>query len=237
VPSEQFADARSWLDTIRAHPERLNQVAWQGSQARDGQSLRLQDLTRGLQRFGWATLLILALCVLVYLSQFVVGDSLYRALLFPVQLGRLVDSPWRLITPALLHFSILHITFNLIWWLDLGGAIERLQSSWRLLGLALVVAAVSNLAQFLASGPLFGGLSGVVYGLLGYVWLWGRWRPGEGLSVSTSIALLMVGWLLLCWTGLLGPVANIAHLAGLATGLLLTGIWLSLTRRVGAGAD
>ena len=148
-------------------------------------------------------------------------DRLYRAFLFPEELAFLPYQPWRLFTPALLHFSVLHITFNLIWWLDLGGQVERKQSPLRLLVLFLVVAGVSNVAQFLATGPLFGGLSGVVYGLLGYVWVQGRLRPEAGLAIPNPVVVLMLGWLVLCWTGLLGPVANMAHLAGLVTGVLL----------------
>lgn len=220
VPGEEFARAQQLLDDYRRDPRQLNQAAWQGSRATD-KPRSLASLSLGVRRFGHLTKLVAGLCVLIYLSRFVDGDRLYRAFLFPEELSFLVYQPWRLFTPALLHFSVLHIAFNLIWWLDLGGQVERKQSPLRLLMLFLLVAAVSNVAQFLASGPLFGGLSGVVYGLLGYVWMQGRLNPASGLALPNPVLVLMLGWLALCWTGLLGPVANWAHLAGLASGLLL----------------
>ncbi len=218
VPGEQLADAQEWLNHWRQHPDQLNQSAWQSSRA--SQHKNNVRLTQGFRRFGALTKIVTAICVLVYLSRYMVGGELYAALLYPEQLIGLTQAPWRLFTPALLHFSLLHITFNLIWWLDLGGQIERKQSWQRLLLLTLLIAVISNTAQFLITGPLFGGLSGVVYGLLGYVWVQGKLRPASGLSVQNGVLILMLVWLVLCWTGLLGNVANMAHLAGLITGTL-----------------
>lgn len=220
VPGEKLADATQLLVELKANPGMLNQTAWQKSDATEAgvSSVRLSS---GMRRFSPLVLLVVGLCVLVYLSPFLFDSRIYDALFFPDQMSDLASEPWRLFTPALLHFSIIHITFNLVWWLDLGSAIEKRQSPWHLLVLALLVAAISNTAQFLVSGPNFGGLSGVVYGVLAYVWLWGKVRPQAGLALPPVVAMLMLGWLLLCWTGVLGPVANIAHLAGLLSGLLV----------------
>jgi GlpG protein len=126
---------------------------------------------------------------------------------------------WRLITPILIHFSVLHIFFNMLWLRDLGSMIEARQSSWHLLLLVIVVAALSNLAQFyVGRAPNFGGMSGVVYGLFGYIWIRGKYDPASGLFLHRSIVTMMLIWLVLCFTGILGPVANYAHLAGLLVG-------------------
>ena len=91
---------------------------------------------------------------------------------------------WRLLTPMFIHFGALHLIFNLLWLRDLGSMIEARQSSWRLALLVIVIGACSNLAQFYYSGPVFGGLSGVVYGLLGYIWIRGKFDPGSGLFLD-----------------------------------------------------
>lgn len=140
---------------------------------------------------------------------------------------------WRLVTPAFLHFSGLHILFNCWWVTVLGTAIERIRGSWKLLLLIVGAAALSNLIEYeymerLHAAPMevtrfytFGGLSGVNYALFGYVWMMGENHPDEGLRIDSRTTVLMLGWLVLCFTGAVGPVANAAHLGGLAVGMAL----------------
>jgi GlpG protein len=126
---------------------------------------------------------------------------------------------WRLVTPIFIHFSLLHIFFNMLWLRDLGSMIEARQS-WKLLAvLVLVIAAGSNLAQFFFAGPVFGGMSGVVYGLLGYIWMRGRFDPGSGLYLHPSTVTMMIIWFFACFTPILPHVANGAHAAGLVMGI------------------
>lgn len=132
---------------------------------------------------------------------------------------------WRWISPVFVHFLIgglpLHIVFNVMWWWELGGLVERFQTTRRLGLVFLIVAVGSNTAQFFAEGNNFGGLSGVVYGLLGYLWFYGRMRPDYPVQLNPALITMMVVWLVLCFTGLLGPVANAAHLSGLLIGSFL----------------
>jgi GlpG protein len=144
---------------------------------------------------------------------------------------------WRLVTPAFLHFGWLHITFNCLWLWEFGGRIERVLGSWNMLCMLLVIAAVSNVSQHLYSGPaLFGGMSGVVYGLLGFSWIAPMLQPRWRLRPAPAIIAFMVGWLLLCMTGVMGilgagAVANAAHVGGLLCGGLL-GLVLGLMSRL-----
>ena len=125
---------------------------------------------------------------------------------------------WRLVSPIVLHFSVMHILFNMLWLRDFGFQLEsRLGTPW-FLGLVLPIAVISNLAQFHYSPTEFGGMSGVNYGLFGYLWLRGTLEPESGLFISPSSVTMLGLWFLICFTGVVGPVANTAHAVGLATG-------------------
>jgi len=131
---------------------------------------------------------------------------------------------WRLVTPIFIHFNIPHIFFNMLWMRDLGSMIEGRQSSWLLGLLVLVIAVGSNLAQFyIHHSPAFGGMSGVVYGLLGYIWIRGKLDPASGLFLHPSTVTMMAVWLVLGFSGILrdfiGEMANYTHLGGLLIGM------------------
>ncbi len=126
---------------------------------------------------------------------------------------------WRLFTPMFLHFTILHIFFNMWWLKDLGAIIETFKGSWVLLGLTLVIAAVSNVAQFFVGGPMFGGMSGVVYGLLGYLWIYGKCNPASPIRLNPQIVQFMIIWFFVCLIGVIPHVANTVHGIGAVMGM------------------
>lgn len=128
---------------------------------------------------------------------------------------------WRLLTPIFMHFSFLHLAFNMWWLYDLGTLIEVRLRSARYALLVLVIAMSSNYGQYLMSGPGFGGMSGVVYGLFGYAWVRGRLDPASGLYLRPDVAFWMMAWFFLCLVGPVGNVANTAHGVGLAAGAAL----------------
>ncbi len=143
---------------------------------------------------------------------------------------------WRLITPAFIHFGWLHIVFNSLWLWDLGGRVERVMGSVNMILLFLVIALVSNVAQFVFGGPgLFGGMSGVVYGLLGFSWVGPLLQPAWKIQPTPGIMLFMVGWLVLCIFGIVevlgfGAIANAAHVGGLLSGAALGGAFGLMSR-------
>lgn len=133
---------------------------------------------------------------------------------------------WRLVTPAFLHFNLPHILFNLLWVWVVGRRIELLLGVPVLLMIFLLSAIASNLAQFWVSGPLFGGMSGVVFALLGFAWLWDKLNPALRIGLPPALMGFMLFWLVLGFAGFLegigmGAIANTAHLVGLLSGLLL----------------
>lgn len=131
---------------------------------------------------------------------------------------------WRWITPIFLHFGWLHITFNSLWMWELGGLIEQRLGSPLLLFMVLVCGVGSNMAQHWYGGPsLFGGMSGVVYALLGFCWIYNLICPWGGLQLPRGIVIFMLIWLLFGMVGStealgFGSIANAAHLAGLILG-------------------
>lgn len=145
---------------------------------------------------------------------------------------------WRLITPIFIHFGLMHLAFNLTMTWQLGELIERRFGPIRFSGLVLVLALISNLAQFYTSGPAFGGLSGVLYGLFGYFWIASKLNPYFGYQINPGAVKMLLIWFILCWFnffGLLGNinVANMAHTGGLVTGMLLAylGVLMSKYRQ------
>ncbi|MDO7898988.1 rhomboid family intramembrane serine protease [Pseudomonas citrulli] len=131
---------------------------------------------------------------------------------------------WRLVTPMLIHFGFLHIAMNGLWYWELGRRIEARQGGINLLGLTLLFSLVSNFVQYLVSGPsLFGGLSGVLYGLLGHCWIYQWLAPNPAYRLPRGVLAMMLGWLALCLSGLVsligfGEIANGAHVGGLLIG-------------------
>jgi GlpG protein len=135
---------------------------------------------------------------------------------------------WRYVTPIFIHFNALHILFNMSWLRTLGNAIEFVRGTPRFLALILFTAVVSNVAQLIWSGPAFGGMSGVVFGLIGFVWMRGKSQPQQGLALPQEQVVMSMLWMLLCIGGAFGPIANAAHVAGLVAGMLAgarTAIW------------
>ncbi|BBB30153.1 rhomboid family intramembrane serine protease [Neptunomonas japonica] len=132
---------------------------------------------------------------------------------------------WRFVTPIFMHFNLPHILFNALWIWVIGRRIEQLQGARIFIVVILWSAVVSNIAQFWISGPLFGGLSGVVFAILAYTWLWDKKARVAFFGFPPSLMIFMVFWLVIGYTGLLeaigfGSIANTAHLAGLIAGLL-----------------
>lgn len=230
----QLDDVRRELASFREDPghSRYLAASWQAPPSADvvadlsRRYGRAGDLSPAvlLRSRGPVTLLLFFACLAVALyTGFGARPEAVAALLFPEAAGGLFadGQPWRVITPILLHFGGIHLIFNLLWWWTLAGIVEQYQSSFQLAMLTLGIGLVSNAAQFYAGGANFGGLSGVIYGLIGYLWLYGLTNPQAGYQLRPAIVNFMLIWLALGFTGWIGPVANTAHLSGLAAGAVI----------------
>ncbi|WP_223952574.1 rhomboid family intramembrane serine protease GlpG [Aeromonas caviae] len=216
------------------HP-RYMEASWQSghADARIDYSKGMTDpVTDFLHQAGPLTLVVIIACLAIYALN-AIGLPIFDELAFHPTLAQFTDwQAWRYVTPAFIHFSVLHLVFNLLWWWYLGGQIEQRLDSGKLFILLIVGAALPNIAEFFASGPRFGGLSGVVYALLGYSWLRARLQPDCGLAMPPALMGFMLVWLVLGFLDMLGtPTANMAHLVGLLVGLAQG--WLDRHHRPG----
>ena len=174
------------------------------------------------KRYPAVTLLLLASLLGAALASW--AFPLARLFMF----GGLDDGQyWRLVSPIFLHFGLMHLAFNALWLALLGSRIERLSGSLHLLLFVALSGAVSNWIQYSWEGSaLFGGMSGVVYALLGYIWIKSRFIPHPLLQLPPGVLGFMLVWLLVGMSGILetllgSGIANGAHLGGLLIGMLL----------------
>ncbi|MET0356317.1 MAG: rhomboid family intramembrane serine protease [Cellvibrio sp.] len=141
---------------------------------------------------------------------------------------------WRFITPAFLHFGILHFVFNSLWMWDLGRRLESLMGKSTYLLFFVVTAVISNAAQYMwEPNTNFGGMSGVVYALVGFIIVSQKLSPNKLTAVPAGVLGFMLFWLVLCMTGAIdyfvgGGVANAAHVGGLLAGSAFA--WLTVKK-------
>ena len=203
-------------------------------------------LTAAMRRFP-LTLVLIALNILLFpvgmCSNELGNDSLFARLMlleieqvggdyYFVPLGQTLAEGqwWRLLTPMLIHFSWLHIVFNLLWVWEIGRRIEVINGALALFWVVAVASVMANVTQFMMSGPgFFGGMSGVVFGLLGHSLVWSRLVPERTADVASGIYIFMLIYLAVGFTGAidqlgLGKLANGAHLGGLIAGLVTGGL-------------
>lgn len=144
---------------------------------------------------------------------------------------------WRLISPIFVHYGAFHLIFNMLWLVQLGRMIEMRYGTLCLAMIVVFTAIFSNLLQGIVpmnvggSAPglsmslmitRFGGMSGVVYGLFGFIWFRMLYDPNSRMNLSQLTIIIMVGYLFYC---MIGPdsasVANWAHGGGIVMGMLL----------------
>ena len=175
-----------------------------------------------------ATFLIIGLCALVYVLQWVVpNDGVYQNLAFATVYASPdfgVFEPWRALTSAFLHSQgfILHIVLNMYMLWIFGQALEPLLGRVRFLAVYLLSAIGGSVGYLLLTpGYVPGeqvtgvvGASGAIFGLFGAMLVVQRHRGGDTKQL----------WVLIAVNGVIGflvpQIAWQAHLGGLVTGAL-----------------
>ena len=191
----------------------------------------------GAYGLGPLTLVLMAVCVVSWL---ITGpgenESLLRNLLISEQVldaaSRWQLGPpeirhgqiWRILTPVFFHLNLMHLFFNMLWLKDLGSMVEARKGSFYFLLQFLLIGAIPNLAQYYLNGPGFGGMSGVVYGLLGYIWMKSKFDPGSGFFLHPTTVVMMLVWFVICFAPGM-HIANTVHAVGLGMGI----VWGSIS--------
>ncbi|MDX1706134.1 rhomboid family intramembrane serine protease [Pseudidiomarina sp.] len=229
--SSYLAHAKDLIQQFKTDPEAAeNESSADGNRPEPASDSPLKKV---LRQGGWFTAIYAGAVLLVFVLLLIPtsAEAIFNTLRISDSWDELpLSQPWRLLTPALLHFSLLHLVFNLFWWWYLGGRFERLYGTTWLILAFVFCALASNISQFYMGGPYFGGLSGVVYGLFGVAVVVAWQRPTHPLFLPPGLIGFMLIWLILGYTDLLWiNVANTAHTAGLISGLVLGGVlrWLS----------
>ena len=145
---------------------------------------------------------------------------------------------WRLISPIFIHFSFAHLAFNCLWIYILGEKIERIDGTFTFILIIAFTGIFSNFLQYFWTGSsLFGGLSGVIYGLIGYCMILEMDSEFDRYQLPPGLYLFMIVWLLFGFIGLLelfgfGSIANFAHLGGLLSGVMFAMIYKNISGRI-----
>jgi GlpG protein len=230
--SEQQTQAQLELEQFLQNPNdpKYLSVSWQtGTISKERDNLAYSDsnlVVNFINHAGVLTHSVFVFCLVIYgLTAFGLFDPIQSVLAFYTQQPFDYLQTWRFVSPAFLHFSAMHLVFNLLWWWQLGGLVEKQQGKQRLILLFLFSAIASNLAQYFMVGPYFGGLSGVVYGLVGYCWLFGLLNKNSKVMLPNAFFVFLLAWLVFGFVDLLPMnVANYAHLVGLIAGLILAAV-------------
>lgn len=228
-------EAESELSHFLANPNdsKYQAASWDlaGSRTRKFKYQTPSILAMVKAKAGPFTLLIMSASITLFiLFQIGFGSSIFAVTHFPALDGQQWQF-WRWVSHALIHFSVTHIAFNLLWWWQLGGDIEKRLGTIKLLQIFILSSALSGAGQYWIEDANFGGLSGVVYALMGYSWLLGVISPEKGVHLPKPIVIFMLVWLVLGYVQPYMAIANTAHLVGLATGLLLAWIDSQMTKK------
>lgn len=184
---------------------------------------------------GWPRLtpIACALCLLVYVGLAMQGENATWAQ--ASRWGYYPDSviwqgkPWSLITSVFVHFEIFHIAFNVYWLWILGNCLEEEIGPGRWLLFFLAAAWVSSSLQLLTSGAQGIGMSGVGYALFGFGWIARHRMPAFKAILDERTITVFLLWLVGCMVATafnIMDIANAAHLAGLAFGAVVAGVFV-----------
>jgi membrane associated rhomboid family serine protease len=169
----------------------------------------------------WA---LLAATIGIGVSTFLLRQDLWIDLLALDKAAVQDGEYWRLLSPVLVHGSLLHLGFNMYALWIIGPTVETLYGSPRFLFIYLACAAAGSTASYVFSpAPLSVGASGAIFGLFGVLLVADRvHKPAltrNARNLTMQIGALIAINLVIGFT--IPGIDNAAHIGG-----LLAGAWL-----------
>jgi membrane associated rhomboid family serine protease len=173
-----------------------------------------------VDRPGLVTQVLAGICVVVYLLQQGSESVLIDYGLYGTRIAY-DDEYYRLLTPAFLHLSVIHVLFNVLALYLLGTQLEQMLGRVRFLALFVVCAVGGNATSYMVNGAdaRSAGASTAVYGFFAAYFMIAR-----RLRADTSQILVIVGINLVITFALPG-IDRWGHLGGLAAGIVLGAIY------------
>jgi len=193
--------------------------------ASQAQPVRVPVTFRVSKDKPWVTYALLAITVVVYglqqLSTALTGYDLPSALGAKYNAAILAGQVWRLITPVLLHGSILHIAFNMYALFTIGPGLEQYYGHWRYLLLYAIGGYTGNVLSFIVSPYASIGASTAIFGLVSaeivFIYRNRMLFGSRARNMLLNLGLVVVVNLAL---GLQPGIDNWGHLGGLIGGLI-----------------
>ncbi len=188
------------------------------------------------------TICIIGLTLLIAIVTSLGTDlSVYSVLLYPLvdtssllaSLGELksVLALTKTVTPIFLHFGELHLVFNMLWMWYFGKQLEQILPAWLFLSSIILISFTSNTVQYLVSGyNNFGGMSGVIYGLVGFSWVFSKFQIKENMVITNNLFIFFIVSLVLMEVFASSWIATAAHVGGLVSGLIIGTLYIFSNR-------
>lgn len=179
--------------------------------------------SQAVKKTPFVTYTVIGLCVLVYLWELNNYPAVEATLVNPIATGG-VSALWTLFTMTLVHSrtQITHIVFNLMAFSVLGRLLETIYGSFRYGILLIALAWVASSAQIIFEHGIGIGLSGVVYGIFGFMIGASPNNPFLWWFVKKN-APMLIGWAVLCLVLTqmhVLAIGNGAHFGGLIYGII-----------------
>ena len=149
-----------------------------------------------------------------------VGSLLEAGAMIPALVAR--GEWYRLVTAMFLHVGLFHLALNGFALYVFGGLVEQVLGSARFLGIYLVTGFAGSAVSFAFGDPSRAavGASGAVFGLLGAWLAYNLRRRSLGLAQANVRWVLMLLAINLAFGLILPRIDWLAHLGGLAAGLV-----------------